>query len=191
MKTFRLLAIMAILTGATATPVSAGLYTINFVIDPGATLLSAPDYVHMNLTTDDTLHSGVNGFMGYLVLSIGGTSTEGGVTEDLSSTPLALTFAPGSPFNFYPILNAEPFVTADNLFDPAGYPNGNFVSAGGIGFSTISGEQYQLSNDPIGSVSGGRTVPVLVIPEPSSLLLLSTSAAGLLGYGWRRKKQTA
>lgn len=177
------------LVAAVSLPASAGVYTINFVIDPSATLLPHPDYIHMVLTTDGTLHMGFNGFMGYQVQSFSGTSTENNVVEALNSTPLALQFAPGSPFNFYPILNTGPFLIADNLFDPSGYPNGNFVSAAGIGFETASGEQYQLSFDPIGSVSGGRTVLVQVVPEPSTLLLVGL--AGLLGHGLRRSKPSA
>lgn len=150
-------------------------YKINFLIDPDGTLLNPPELVHMTLTTDTMLHSGIGAFMGYQVLAISGNSN-----GDAIGGPLALEFAPAGPPVFYPDINPGPFLVADNLFNPSGYPNGSFVDAAGIGFfDTISGDQYQLANDPEGSVSGGRTVRVRVIPEPSTWVLMALGFGGL------------
>jgi hypothetical protein len=163
----RLLSLAAMF--AWATPVYAGIYHIEFLIDPHATLLPAPDQIKMDLTTDDVLHNtGV--FTGFLVTAIGGTSTEDGKTEALKTTPF--------PFNFNGL-------TSDNLYNPSGYPYGAFVDAAGIGFETVGGDQYQLfipsvGGTPFGSVSGGATVSVAV-PEPPSLTLMIVA---LLSFGW-------
>ena len=64
-------------------------YKINFLIDPDGTLLNPPELVHMTLTTDTMLHSGIGAFMGYQVLAISGNSN-----GDAIGGPLALEFAP-------------------------------------------------------------------------------------------------
>jgi hypothetical protein len=167
-----------------AAVVPTNQYNIHFVIDPTATLLNPPEVVSMTLTTDTVLHSGIGAFMGYQVLAISGDSN-----GDAIGGPLALEFAPAGPAVFYPDINPGPFLVADNLFNPLGYPNGSFVDAAGIGFfDTVSGDQYQLANDPEGSVPGGITVRVRVIPEPSTWAMVMIGFA-VLGYAASRRSR--
>jgi hypothetical protein len=42
-----------------------------------------------------------------------------------------------------------------------------------------------------GSINFAHDVEVIPIPEPASLTLLSLGALGLLGYGWRKRRQAA
>jgi hypothetical protein len=45
-----------------------------------------------------------------------------------------------------------------------------------------------------GATGGGVDVTVQVtssVPEPTSLVLFGIGSLGLLGYGWRRRQQTA
>jgi hypothetical protein len=101
-----------------AAVVPTNQYNIHFIIDPTATLLNPPEVVSMTLTTDTVLHSGIGAFMGYQVLAINGDSN-----GDPIGGPLALDFAPAGPAVFYPDINPGPFLVADNLFNPFGYPN--------------------------------------------------------------------
>ena len=47
----------------------------------------------------------------------------------------------------------------------------------------------------VGTIGAGnvevRGLSVAPIPEPSSLTLIGLGVAGLAGYAWRRRKQTA
>jgi PEP-CTERM motif len=152
-------------TGSAAV-VPTNQYNIHFIIDPTASLLNPPEVVSMTLTTDTVLHSGIGAFMG-----LSGSRNQ-------------------RPPVFYPDINPGPFLVADNLFNPSGYPNGNFVDAAGIGFfDTVSGDQYQLANDPQGSVPGVITVRVRVIPEPSTWAMVTLGFA-MLGYAASRRSRT-
>jgi hypothetical protein len=57
----------------------------------------------------------------------------------------------------------------------------------GAGFPTTLGEFVFSTSDPPATA----TFTAQVVPEPASLTLLGIGAAGLFGYGWRRRKRAA
>jgi PEP-CTERM motif-containing protein len=72
------------------------------------------------------------------------------------------------------------------LFDTNGHNGGK------LNGNTIMGRVYDAGGGPTvnngyGLVTGFSTTAAPV-PEPSSMLLLATGLAGILGYGWRRKR---
>ena len=67
-----------------------------------------------------------------------------------------------------------------------------------VGFAyNLSNSTYTTVNIPGSSwtsangVSNATVVGAYGLPEPSTLTLASLSALSLLGYGWRKRKQTA
>lgn len=72
------------------------------------------------------------------------------------------------------------------------YFDTNGDNGGELNGNTIMGRVYDGGGGPTvnngyGLVTGFSTTAAPV-PEPSSMLLLATGLAGILGYGWRRKR---
>ena len=67
---------------------------------------------------------------------------------------------------------------------PGGLPALPHLGVSAVGTWVSSGRQQKVAIDNM-SLSDS------VVPEPSSLVLLSMGAASLLGYGWRRKRKLA
>ena len=57
----------------------------------------------------------------------------------------------------------------------------------GFRLSTATGDRYVLG-PPFTPTGPSLTVSTAVIPEPSTVLLLSLGSLGLVGYGWCRRK---
>jgi len=78
----------------------------------------------------------------------------------------------------------DPF--ADAAWVSASYQHGEVLLAAGPHQLTVQG-------DGVGGLPAGFFVRLdsdtSVIPEPGSMLLLSLGAAGLAGYGWRRRQR--
>jgi hypothetical protein len=100
--------------------------------------------------------------------------------------------------------------TTGAFTDPAGTPNGTSIlfhlNSPGNHLAVFADTQWQAlkgedwielvaSGDPINGGSGHWSisgVPAATgVPEPASLTLLATGALGLLGYGWRKRRQAA
>jgi hypothetical protein len=79
--------------------------------------------------------------------------------------------------------NAPPFTHNNSYALLTNLP----ANAGAI---TIHLDYFDGSTAPV--ISGLQLVTeASVIPEPASLSLLSIGAAGLIGFGWRRRKMAA
>ena len=49
-----------------------------------------------------------------------------------------------------------------------------------------------MAASDVSKVQASGIAPAAIgVPEPASLTLLATGALGLLGYGWRRRRQAA
>jgi hypothetical protein len=121
------------------------------------------------------------------------------------------TFAVGTPFligtGLAGVLPSAPNVTLDSTINSltapiSGTSFGNYTITGGLFASTITktaglqsninsaiitGDPWPIeSHDPL---SVTVATPPTVTPEPSSIVLIGLGSIGLLGYGWRRRKQ--
>jgi PEP-CTERM motif-containing protein len=101
-----------------------------------------------------------------------------------------------TPFTYIPADgNLLMDVIVSGASDVPGGPilfDANGDNGGELNGNTIMGRVYDGGGGPtvnngFGLVTGFSTTAAPV-PEPSSMLLLATGLAGILGYGWRRKR---
>jgi hypothetical protein len=126
-----------------------------------------------------------------------GAATESLATMQVNSVVLNPTFFPAGQtvlsYTLTPSTNLE-----YQSVDPSKFFSGN---ANGVAPATVASIPQGTTNG-MGSSQGGSdravfelhdndTISATSLPEPASLTLLVTGALGLLGYGWRRRKQAA
>jgi hypothetical protein len=73
-------------------------------------------------------------------------------------------------------------ITVNGIVLPVFKDTGHVLDTGGFDFAAIGNESFAWR--PIGG-AGGQSGAA---PEPASLTLLGIGAAGMIGYGWRRRK---
>ena len=87
------------------------------------------------------------------------------------------TIAPGYPLNQYP--------GTDPTFDFEQWTPFTITGTGSLGTNTLDFLVYNSVPSPV--VTGLRVE--FTVPEPSTLVLLSLGAIGLISYAWRRRRQ--
>ncbi len=97
--------------------------------------------------------------------------------------------------------SGSPINGVDQTADILGVSYGTSGGLAGITSAILDGSlRVGLHIRSIGIAGGGDSylntggptvVHVTVVPEPSSLILFATTAACLVGFGWRRKRKTA
>jgi hypothetical protein len=150
-------------------------------------------------------------------LSYSGTFSNGGVPVTPGQT-YAFSFwltnqDNSSPAILAPVING---LNLDGTGSPVGTGDGTLsggVSANGFYSDGISGDQWQYEGPFSWTAPAGTTTAVLglynlqstgagndfgidnisfnAVPEPSTLVLLTAGAVGLLGVAWRRRKRTS
>ena len=81
-------------------------------------------------------------------------------------------------FNFDPVIFPDAGIT-DTTLTLIVRTNAALFQAGFIGLQDTGAQQFD------------GWVPAAAVPEPASILLVGFGAAGMLGYGWKRRKVTA
>jgi hypothetical protein len=169
----------------------------------------------VSLSGNVSLHAGGPGDGTPLTITL----TEDGFTIPSGGAGLSLVTSATANYNdFSPLLstqsdysvftdNSNPPVTGTTLdLPPTGSgtntqsgevtnPLGSFVTPytleNVLTFSLVGASSTALGSDQfLGTTSVVPAAP-LSVPEPASLTLLTTGALSLLGYGWRRRRQSA
>jgi hypothetical protein len=173
---------------------------IGFRLPAGAsTIASALNYTEFNLQLGTSLNAPGS-------LSTSFAANQGPDTTTVLSGPLSIpggSFVGGSnPNSFFDIFFSVPFTYegGDLLFtlrhDDPGVtvdvdanilPNSVTDTNAQPGNDTATSGQAHFFNSPVTQLVFGPATTVT--PEPASLTLLATGAFGILGYGWRKRKQ--
>ncbi len=175
-----------------ATTVGQGKLTVDgaltasaVTVNSGGILSGTGSLTSVTVNAGGTLAPGdVQGVMhlsGGLILAAGADmdySLDGGSTDDevsMRSGLLSLNAEQFSNFTFMPLAG----------FAPGSYTLIDAGSVSGVLGSNLSGT---IDGLPATLAVKGNDLVLNVVPEPSTLALLTAGAFGLLGYGWRRRR---
>jgi len=136
-----------------------------------------------------------------VTFSDGGTLTGTFTTNDPRTTLLNYNITtspgPGIGFNYTPVTAPANFSSLPSIIVVETTPmldhllqvtfNGSLLAAGApITIGTF--DSFELGPGRARrDITAGQAIPT--VPEPGTLVLLSTGLAGLLGFGWRRLRQ--
>jgi hypothetical protein len=111
------------------------------------------------------------------LMAAGGSSQVSNSSLDGTGTPSLTLVSTGSDPNSESDSNSLPGVTGA----VTGYALGASAFINLSGSPTSASDQFSINTE----------FAVTAVPEPASLTLLSFGAAGLAGYGWRRRRAAA
>jgi hypothetical protein len=187
------------------TQVHGNPVTIPFQSQNGVTSTNSP-FASLSSPYQDLLSSFTGGEL---------LDSQNEIAQTFSLTMKGLTVGHTYEFEWWSntsgAVSTQGFTTATagngvTLVDNSAGPRGANIGDGGVGqfaigtftaYATSEVITFTGASSPTqGSVLNGLelrdlTPAVTGVPEPASLTLLATGALGLLGYGWRRRKQAA
>jgi MYXO-CTERM domain-containing protein len=111
-----------------------------------------------------------------------GTATFTIPTTDTDNQPLSRVGTGDPNQNLAILFEDNPAFATYDLSTSIGPLSGPPAFNSGAHFATTSGDFV------LDTISGNVTFQAQVAPEPSGLALAGVGLAGLLGYGWRRRK---